>query len=153
MRKPVGRIRPRSIRPTEEEPASLPHSSGPRGTAEGLRVLLVQENAVARSVIARALVRMGASVRAHDSFDQVKELADTDVVFCDLDAHGCVTAILELAPAASGVAMVGIAGRQDLGRLTMELAGMGHYRVLQATSGAGELVAAIMDAWRAARAD
>jgi len=144
---------------TRKAPTTQPESSeaksGPRGRAEGLRVVLVDEDAFARSSLARVLVRMGASVRVASS---CRELSPSDVtgahvLSCDLDAPDSVNALREIMSWSPELGVVARADTAAIAEVRSKLAGATRYRTQSKQPRESETVASILALWRGMRDD
>ncbi len=136
-------------RPSVEAP------SGPRLAAEGLRILLVDVDTVVRSSLARTLVRLGAIVLVASTLDEARDIDSRRVhlLWCDIDAEGSVTALLDIMARSPELSVVARAHAQDLAEVTLKLTGARRHTILGRSPREAESVAAILALWREVRED
>lgn len=98
--------------------------SGVRGRGDGLRVLIIDSDALARSVLARTLARAGMELlvadHAEEALSRSHELGRVHVVYCPLDRRGAA----ELLHLLERLPELGVVGRVKAGEESEELSAM-----------------------------
>ncbi len=134
-----------------EDEAEAPASS-PRCCCDGMRVILVEADAVTRTGLARALARTGAVVLAAGATleeTMAADPADADVLLCDVEAPGSVLTLLEVMERMPELSIVARAETRDLAEVTLKLAGAHRYAIVPPAARETEVLTHVLTLWRA----
>jgi hypothetical protein len=144
---PVTRLR---HRPTPALAADEPQveSSRIRAAGDGLVVVLVDDDALARAPLARALARSGAQLSPVDTLsaaiDSCAELEVAHVLVCSVDGPGVAEALFAIGDRHPGVAVLARTSSPAIASTMLGMVGLERFEIVSGRPGVPEMVAKVL---------
>ena len=144
----LGRMRVRETTPRDDVEDEPPISSV-RAAEDGVRVVVIDEDHITRTAVARALAARGVElVIAFESLDEIDEKLLIEeaphVLYCDLEASGAAGRLFELVSLFGELAIVARAKHSTGARVMLELMHAKRFEVIEYRPKTADAVATIL---------